>query len=108
MSDASYDAVLIGGGHNGLCAAAYLARAGHEVTVFEQFPRIGGVTATLKREGYGWDLGPLLQLSSDTQVRLTANAGLALTIGVFLGNADPSTYLNPTDLLADLVGEQIR
>lgn len=35
MSDASYDVVLIGGGHNGLCAAAYLARAGQKVGVFE-------------------------------------------------------------------------
>jgi len=51
---------VIGSGMSGLTAAAYLARAGHEVTVFEQFPQIGGVTATLKREGYGWDLGPLL------------------------------------------------
>ncbi len=35
MSDASYDAVIIGGGHNGLCAAAYLARAGQKVGIFE-------------------------------------------------------------------------
>lgn len=53
-------AVVIGSGLSGLTAAAYLARAGHEVTLFEQFPQIGGVTATLRREGYGWDLGPLL------------------------------------------------
>jgi len=52
--------VVIGSGMSGLTAAAYLARAGHEVTIFEQFPQIGGVTATLKREGYGWDLGPLV------------------------------------------------
>jgi all-trans-retinol 13,14-reductase len=53
-------AVVIGSGMSGLTAAAYLSRAGHAVTVFEQFPQIGGVTATLSREGYGWDLGPLL------------------------------------------------
>ena len=53
-------AVVIGSGMSGLTAAAYLARAGHQVTVFEQFPQIGGVTATLKYEGYGWDLGPLI------------------------------------------------
>jgi phytoene dehydrogenase-like protein len=45
---------------SGLTAAAYLSRAGRAVSVFEQFPQIGGVTATLSREGYGWDLGPLL------------------------------------------------
>ncbi|MFQ5698486.1 MAG: phytoene desaturase family protein [Myxococcota bacterium] len=35
MPDARYDAVIVGGGHNGLCAAAYLARAGQRVGVFE-------------------------------------------------------------------------
>lgn len=53
-------AVVIGSGMSGLTAAAYLSRAGHVVTVFEQFPQIGGVTATLSQGGYGWDLGPLL------------------------------------------------
>jgi all-trans-retinol 13,14-reductase len=51
---------IIGSGMAGLTAAAYLVRAGHQVTVYEQFPEIGGVTATLRREGFGWDLGPLL------------------------------------------------
>jgi len=44
----------------GLTAAATLVRAGHQATVYEQFAEIGGVTATLRREGFGWDLGPLL------------------------------------------------
>ena len=30
------DAILIGGGHNGLVCAAYLARAGRKVTVLER------------------------------------------------------------------------
>ncbi len=52
--------VVIGSGMAGLTAAAYLVRAGHQVTVYEQFGEIGGVTATFRKEGFGWDLGPLL------------------------------------------------
>ncbi len=52
--------VVVGSGVAGLTAAASLARAGHTVTVYEQFSEIGGVTATLNRDGFSWDLGPTL------------------------------------------------
>jgi len=42
MPDASYDAVIIGAGHNGLCLAAYLARAGLKVGMFERRHEEGG------------------------------------------------------------------
>ena len=37
-----YDAVVIGGGHNGLVTAAYLARAGKKVAVLERRHVLGG------------------------------------------------------------------
>jgi phytoene dehydrogenase-like protein len=37
-----YDAVIIGGGHNGLAAAFYLARAGFRVCILERYHTIGG------------------------------------------------------------------
>ncbi|HEY1093430.1 MAG TPA: NAD(P)/FAD-dependent oxidoreductase [Glycomyces sp.] len=38
----SYDAVIVGGGHNGLVSAAYLARAGQRVLVLERLGHTGG------------------------------------------------------------------
>jgi phytoene dehydrogenase-like protein len=42
----SYDAIIIGSGHNGLICAAYLAKAGRKVLVLERRDIIGGATAT--------------------------------------------------------------
>ena len=42
----TYDAIIIGGGHNGLVAAAYLAKAGRKVLVLEQRAVLGGAAAT--------------------------------------------------------------
>lgn len=43
---ANYDAIIIGAGHNGLVAAAYLAKAGRKVLVVERRPKIGGIATT--------------------------------------------------------------
>src|SRR5438093_169901 len=42
----SYDAIVIGGGHNGLVAACYLAKAGKKVLVLERYHTVGGATIT--------------------------------------------------------------
>jgi phytoene dehydrogenase-like protein len=41
-----YNAIIIGGGHNGLTAAAYLARAGRKVLVLERRHLVGGAAVT--------------------------------------------------------------
>ena len=42
----TYDAIVIGGGHNGLTCAAYLARAGRKVLVLERRHVLGGAAVT--------------------------------------------------------------
>ena len=44
--DVSYDAVVIGAGHNGLTCACYLAKVGLKVLVLEEYHTIGGMTIT--------------------------------------------------------------
>jgi phytoene dehydrogenase-like protein len=41
-----HDVIIIGGGHNGLVCAAYLARAGRKVLVLERRERVGGAAVT--------------------------------------------------------------
>src|ERR1035437_4778491 len=43
---ASFDAVVVGGGHNGLVAGAYLARAGLRTLVLEKRATLGGTVET--------------------------------------------------------------
>ena len=43
---AQYDSIVIGGGHNGLVCATYLARGGRKVLVLEAAERLGGAAVT--------------------------------------------------------------
>lgn len=53
-----HDVIVVGGGHNGLICAAYLAKAGRSVLVLERRPIVGGAVCTEEIiPGYRFDIG---------------------------------------------------
>ena len=51
-------AVIIGAGYGGLALANLLAKAGHEVAIYEKNPSAGGRIQAVKQDGFTFDLGP--------------------------------------------------
>ncbi|MGP9607095.1 phytoene dehydrogenase [Glutamicibacter sp. BW80] len=58
MSTSPSRVVVIGAGFSGLASAGLLAASGHQVTVLEQHPTLGGRSGRLHREGFRFDTGP--------------------------------------------------
>jgi phytoene dehydrogenase-like protein len=77
----SNSVVIIGGGHNGLVCAAYLARAGKKVTVLEAADQVGGAAATREfAPGYKASCAHLLNLLDDSISKELALASHGLSI----------------------------
>jgi phytoene dehydrogenase-like protein len=57
MTNNKYDAIVVGGGIAGLTAAAYIARAGKSVVLFERQHKVGGLVQTFDRNGIYFDGG---------------------------------------------------
>ncbi len=49
---------IIGGGFSGLSAACFLAKHGHDVTVFEKNSSLGGRARSFSEQGFMFDMGP--------------------------------------------------
>ena len=64
----TYDVLVVGGGAAGLTAAAYAARAGRSVALFERQERLGGLVQSVERDGFVFDMG----------LRAIENAGIVL------------------------------
>lgn len=50
--------VVVGGGLGGCACAARLAKLGHDVTLLESLPTLGGALGSLEQDGFRWDTGP--------------------------------------------------
>jgi all-trans-retinol 13,14-reductase len=75
LTDARWDAIVIGSGIGGLACAAALAKMNHRVLVLEQQHALGGSTNSFSRNGYTWDVG--LHYLSDLGPGLDAAVPLA-------------------------------
>ena len=75
------DVVIVGGGHNGLVAAAYLARAGLSVRLLERNDTLGGATTSTRPfPGVDVRLSRYSYLVSLLPKRIVAELGLTIEL----------------------------
>ncbi len=73
----NYDAIIVGGGHNGLVAASYLAKAGKAVLLLEAHAEPGGATTSVKPfPGYDANLSRYSYLVSLLPDQIVADLGI--------------------------------
>ncbi|MDV3129807.1 NAD(P)/FAD-dependent oxidoreductase [Mycobacterium sp. 21AC1] len=120
MNESRLDAVIVGGGHNGLVAAAYLARAGRRVQVLERLDHVGGaavsahtfdgVDARLSRYSYLVsllprriieDLGARIRLARRRYSSYTPDPATAGRTGLLIG---PNSTFDAIGAGADAAG----
>eukprot|EP01134_Creolimax_fragrantissima_P002527 CFRG2527T1 len=76
-----YDVVIVGGGHNGLCAAAYLSKAGRSVLVLERLDNVGGAAVSTRAfEGVDANLSRYSYLVSLLPKKIIKDLGLKVEL----------------------------
>jgi phytoene desaturase len=89
--------VVVGAGLGGLSAAARLAALGHEVTVCEQAPAVGGKLGTFERDGFRFDTGPSLLTLPAVYRDLFLKTGAPLEAVLTLEPVDPACHYRFAD-----------
>lgn len=72
-----------------MAAAARLAKLGHDVTLVERSPRLGGALSTVEQDGHAWDAGPTSTLLPAVVRDLFRKSGRPLEREVDLVPLDP-------------------
>src|SRR5918996_4410977 len=87
-----WDAVVVGGGHNGLAAAAYLAREGQSVLVLERRERLGGACTLEPSFGGEYEVSPCAYVVGLLDPGVVAELELDRR-GVQIRVADPELWI---------------
>lgn len=81
---------VIGAGFGGMSAAAYLAKAGYDVSVYEKNSLPGGRAQVLKEKGFTFDMGPSWYMMPDVFDEFFADFGKKVSDYVTLKTLDPA------------------
>src|SRR5262245_45250607 len=76
------DVVVVGAGLAGLAAAAFLARGGRRVTVFDKAGTVGGRARTRSQDGYHMNLGAHALYAAGEAAEVLRELGVSCSGGV--------------------------
>ncbi|MFO0764983.1 MAG: phytoene desaturase family protein [Patescibacteria group bacterium] len=106
--------IIVGSGLGGLATAAFLAKAGLRVSVYEKNEQLGGRASLLEKDGFRFDMGPSWYLMPDIFQRTFDLLGENIEDYLNLVKLDPSYRVyfkdearGPVDLRSELAADKV-